>query len=128
MIVVDTFTDGSFVPIFYERKHINTYLVQQFRSAMALDSLVDFEVNFDSHYELEVPKGIGIHKDLKKFFKVVFGQGYRLISIKGITLQISQELVNLDNGIMWKDVISLPRGIEKKLLLLMEKCSIKSQE
>jgi hypothetical protein len=128
MIVIDNFTDGSFVPIFYDRKHINTYLVQQFRSAMALDLLMDFEVNFDSHYELEVPKGIRIHKDLKKFFKVVSGEGYRLISIKGITLQISQEKVDLGLVIMWKDVISLPRGIEKKLLLLMEKCSIRSQE
>ena len=127
MIVIDNFTDGSFVPIFYDRKHINTYLVQQLKSAMTLDALDEFEINFDTHYELEIPKGIRIHKDLKKFFKIVSGKGYRLISIKGITLQIRKQVDNSAHEIMWKDLIALPRSIEKKLLLLMEKCSIRSQ-
>ena len=127
MIVIDNFNDGSFVPIFYDRKHVNTYLVQQLKSAMTLDALEEFEINFDSHYELEVPKGIRIHKDLKKFFKVISGKGYRLISIKGITLQIRKLSDNSTHEIMWKDLIYLPRSIEKKLLLLMEKCSIRSQ-
>ena len=129
MIVIDTYSDGSFIPVYYERKHVRTYLVQQLKSSLLINEVDGFEIDLDSHYELEIPRGIRVHKDLKKFFKITSGDNYRLIVIKCSSLQIKRGSFNVANDdIMFKDVIQLPYRIERKLLGLMEKCSIRSQE
>lgn len=130
MIVVDTYVGGYFIPIWYERKHTGPYLLQQLKSAMQhSDGLKEVIIDFDSAYELEVPKGIRIDNDLKRFFKLIQGKGYRLIVIKGLTFQIRDSYnVPSSDTIGQKDVLSLPYNIEKKLISLMEKCSIHSQK
>jgi len=129
MIVVDTYSNGSFIPVYYERKHVRTYMVQQLKCSLLLKEVDGFEIDLDSQYELEIPRGIRVHKDLKKFFKIISGDNYRLIVIKCSSLQIKRGSFNSSSGdIMFKDMIQLPHIIEKKLLGLMEKCSIRSQE
>ena len=129
MIVIDSYIDGYFIPIWYERKHSGPYILQQLKSAMQLDTIRSVEIDYDSVYELEIPKGIRIHKDIKRFFKVIKGKDYRLISIRGITLQIRESYTVPDNGsISQKEIISLPNNIERRLISLMENCSIISQK
>jgi len=129
MIVIDTYIRGYFIPIWYERKHSGPYILQQLKSAMQLEKVHNVEIDFDSTFELEIPKGVRVHKDLKRFFKVIKGNGYRLISIRGITLQIKDTYeVPDDNSIGRKEIISLPRNIEKRLITLLENCSVISQK
>lgn len=129
MIVIDSYIGGYFIPIWYERKQSGPYIIQQLKSAMHLDSLKHVEIDYDSFYELEIPKGTRVHKDIKRFFKIIVGKDYRLISIRGITLQIKDSYeVPSDSSISQKEIISLPRNIEKKLISLMEHCSIESQK
>ena len=129
MIVIDSYVGGYFIPIWYERKQSGPYIIQQLKSAMHLDSLKHVEIDYDSFYELEISKGVKIHKDIKRFFKIVVGKDYRLIIIRGITLQIKDTYeVPSDNSISQKEILSLPTNIEKRLISIMEHCSIESQK
>lgn len=129
MIVVDHYSDGSFMPIYYERKHLFTYLSQQIKSLghiANVDNLEEFQVEWGMRHELIVPKKIKVSRFIRNRLKVFSLDEGSLLLIPCVILQIKTEgakekLEKTDHTILWKDIICYYASLEKRLLTLMEK-------
>tara|TARA_Y100000034_G_scaffold129098_1_gene184922 strand:+ start:10881 stop:11288 length:408 start_codon:yes stop_codon:yes gene_type:complete len=129
MIVIDHYSDGSFVPIYYERKNLFTYLSQQVRSLgqiSTVDALDGFEVQWGMSHELQVPAAVKVSRFVRNRLKVIAGDDGSLVVIPCVVLQVRIEdnknkIKKTDHTILWKDIITYYASLEKRLLTLMEK-------
>jgi len=122
MIVLDRYSDGSFMPIYYERKKLFTYLSQQVKSLNHLDDLSNFHVEWGMSSELEVPKGVKVSRFVRNRLNVIPSEACSLIMIPCVLLQISTDIRNLGvHDIIFKEIITYYSSLERRLLRLMEK-------
>ena len=122
MLVIDRYGDGSFMPIYYERKHLFTYLSQQVKSLSHLEDISSFHIEWGMPCELEIPKNVKISRFIRNRLKVFSCDSYSIVMIPCVLLQISVESKVLgSNDIMFKEIITYYASLERRLLKLMEK-------
>ena len=123
MVVLDYYSDGTFMPIYYERKKLFTYLTQQVRSLVHLDDISSFHLEWNMSCELEFSKGVKISRFIRNRLKVIGGDFGSMVTIPCVLLQIdSGEYKGKDHSIMFKEIITYYASLERRLLKLMEKC------
>jgi len=129
MIVTTQHLGNYFIPISYNGQRYKTYLSKQIKSAFEVDSAESFEVQFDSHFELEIPRRTRIPKEIKKRFKMIkntSNKGHIMI-IPSISIKFIFNDVDLldPHTVLWKDVLKVPRRLEVKMLNFLEKIAVK---
>ena len=86
-----------------------------------MQDVQSFTVEFKMTSDFIVPSKIPISRFIKNRVKVKTYSEYNYLTVPSVLLQIqyTEELHN--DTIMWKEIMVLPKKLEKKLLPLLEK-------
>ena len=136
MIVVQQHCGGNFTPIYYPRKSIKVYLGQQARTFHTLPGIEEVHIDYDTQFEFQIPFRTRILKYLRNEFECIVNkeQKYTLMLIPSIAIRFTysedtlNELIEDPFSVVWKDLLYFKPKVEKDMLSLLERVSLKTGE